>query len=66
MITSIGGIIGYIVNGNGKPEADETTKKFDQDKYKNVGFRVMQAIGEHASIGGFFSLSFCCFGSGPF
>ncbi|MFZ0391552.1 MAG: hypothetical protein WAN36_13920, partial [Calditrichia bacterium] len=39
------------VNGNGKGEAEET---FDSDKYKDFGFRLNQAVGEIASVGGFF------------
>jgi hypothetical protein len=46
-------IIGMVVNGNGKPEAEEN-RKFDQDKYKNFGVRVAQSISDFASIGGFY------------
>jgi hypothetical protein len=46
-------LVAYLVNGNGKGEADETTKKFDLDKYKNVGFRILQDLGGMASLGGF-------------
>lgn len=46
-------IIGMIVNGNGKDEAG-ADHKFDQDKYKNFGFRLSQGIGEFMSIGGYY------------
>ena len=46
-------IIGMVVNGNGKPEADEQLK-FDNDKFKNFGVRVNQAIGDFMSIGGYY------------
>ncbi|MBN1825553.1 MAG: hypothetical protein JW958_04740 [Candidatus Eisenbacteria bacterium] len=45
-------LVGMVVNGNGKPEADENLK-FDNDKFKNYGFRLAQGIGEYASVGGF-------------
>ncbi|MFH1679621.1 MAG: hypothetical protein ABIH26_03140 [Candidatus Eisenbacteria bacterium] len=45
-------LVAMVVNGNGKPEADES-KKFDNDKHKNFGFRALQGIGENLSIGGF-------------
>lgn len=45
-------IIAMVVNGNGKPEAVDG--KFDNDDYKNVGFRISQGIGNLLSIGGFF------------
>jgi hypothetical protein len=46
-------LIGMIVNGNGKQEAGGD-RKFDIDSKKNIGFRVNQAIGKIASIGGFY------------
>jgi hypothetical protein len=46
-------LVAMVVNGNGKDEAGDD-KKFDDDKYKNFGFRVRQAIGDFLSIGGFF------------
>jgi len=46
-------VVAMIVNGNGKDEAGED-KKFDDDKYKNFGFRISQGIGDWMSIGGFF------------
>lgn len=46
-------LVAMVVNGNGKDEAGED-KKFDDDKYKNFGFRVSQGIGDFLSIGGFF------------
>ena len=47
-------IIGFVVNGNGKDIADEETKKFDTNKYKNFGIRVNQGIGKIMSIGGYY------------
>lgn len=46
-------LVGFIVNGNGKRIADEETKKFDDDGFKNVGFRLLQSIGPYVSVGGF-------------
>ena len=46
-------LIGFVVNGNGKPEADANLK-FDSDGFKNVGFRLAQSIGGFASIGGYY------------
>jgi hypothetical protein len=46
-------ITGMVVNGNGKAEAG-ADKSFDQDNYKNIGFRVSQAVGDLFSIGGFY------------
>ena len=46
-------IIGMVVNGNGIPEANEE-HFFDQDKFKNFGFRLNQTITENLSLGGFF------------
>lgn len=46
-------IVGLVVNGNGKPEAD-ADGKFDQDKFKNFGFRVNQSIGSIASVGAYY------------
>jgi len=46
-------LIGFIVNGNGRAEAG-ANKKFDSDGLKNVGFRVSQALGDIASVGGYF------------
>ncbi len=47
------GVIGMVVNGNGKQEADVTTK-FDNDSFKNFGVRINQSIGDFMSIGGFY------------
>jgi hypothetical protein len=44
--------VGFIVNGNGKGEADEN-RKFDNDRFKNAGLRISQAVGEIASLGGY-------------
>lgn len=46
-------IIGLVVNGNGKGEAGED-QKFDDDSFKNFGFRVSQSIGDFMSIGGYY------------
>jgi len=46
-------LAGFVVNGNGKAVADEESRKFDNDKLKNYGFRLLQGIGEHVGIGGF-------------
>jgi hypothetical protein len=45
-------LVAMVVNGNGIPEAD-ANRVYDNDKYKNFGFRVTQGIGEIASVGGF-------------
>ena len=45
-------VVFMVVNGNGLEEAGDD-RKFDEDKYKNFGFRVSQAIGERLSLGGF-------------
>jgi len=45
-------LVAMVVNGNGKGEAG-ADKKFDDDKYKNFGFRVKQAIGDFLSLGVF-------------
>jgi hypothetical protein len=42
-------IIGQIVNGNGIPEAENG--KMDVDKFKNIGVRINQGIGDVGSIG---------------
>lgn len=46
-------IIGLVVNGNGKAEAGDD-RKFDDDAFKNFGFRVSQGIGGFMSIGGYY------------
>ncbi len=46
-------VIGMVVNGNGKGEAG-ADRKFDDDKYKNFGFRINQGVGKIGSIGGYF------------
>ncbi len=43
-------VVGFIVNGNGKPESGDN-RKFDQDKFKNWGLRINQGIGDFGSIG---------------
>jgi len=46
-------LIAMVVNGNGKAEAG-AEKKFDDDKFKNFGARISQAIGKYFSVGGFY------------
>ncbi len=46
-------LVGMVVNGNGIPNAG-MDKMFDDDKFKNVGLRVGQGIGENIGIGGFY------------
>lgn len=45
-------LVGMMVNGAGIGDAGED-RKFDDDKFKNYGLRINQAIGEIASIGAF-------------
>jgi hypothetical protein len=45
-------IVMMVVNGNGLADAGGD-RIYDDDKYKNAGFRVSQAIGERLSAGGF-------------
>ena len=45
-------LIATITNGNGVDEADEM-RRFDEDARKNVGLRLIQAVGEHISVGGY-------------
>ena len=50
------GLIGFICNGNGKPDAYEEadgSKKYDTDKYKNYGFKIAQDFCDYAS-GGYY------------
>jgi hypothetical protein len=47
-------LVGQIVNGSGIGAADEDTKKFDSDKYKNFGLRISQAVAEVLSAGAYF------------
>ncbi|GAB4332908.1 MAG: hypothetical protein Kow0037_10870 [Calditrichia bacterium] len=46
-------LTGFIVNGNGKGESG-TDHIFDDDSFKNFGFRVMQGVGKYVSVGGFY------------
>jgi hypothetical protein len=46
-------IVGQIVNGSGLREADETSRAFDSDKYKNFGFRFNQAVADVMSVGAY-------------
>lgn len=45
-------LIGMVVNGNGKPEAEDG--KLDQDNYKNVALRLNQGIADIVTVGGFY------------
>jgi hypothetical protein len=47
-------IVATFTNGNGKGMANEETKKFDNNNAKNIGLRVMQGIGDHITIGGYY------------
>jgi len=46
-------LVGLVVNGNGRAEAD-ANQKFDNDQYKNLGFRLSQGIGKFLSVGGYY------------
>ncbi|MBN1153535.1 hypothetical protein JXB12_01300 [candidate division KSB1 bacterium] len=46
-------LIAFVVNGNGKDEAGDDLK-FDNDDYKNFGFRISEGIGDFMSIGAYF------------
>ena len=46
-------LVAMVVNGNGIPEAGDN-KLFDNDKYKNVGLRAAQGIGENLGVGAFY------------
>lgn len=43
----------FIVNGNGRAAAG-ADKRMDRDNYKNLGFRVMQGIGESIGVGAYY------------
>ncbi|MEJ2544321.1 MAG: hypothetical protein P8Y99_09660 [Calditrichaceae bacterium] len=45
-------LVGMVVNGNGKPEAENGA--MDQDNHKSVALRVNQGILDFMSIGGFY------------
>ncbi len=47
------GLVGMLVNGNGKPDAGDD-RKYDTDKYKNYGFRAIQSVFEPLNVGYFF------------
>lgn len=47
------GLVGMLVNGNGKPDAGDD-RKYDSDKYKNYGFRVIQSVIDPLSVGYFY------------
>ena len=47
-------LVGFVVNGDGIGAADEDSRKFDNDDTKNFGFRILQGIGDIASIGAFY------------
>jgi hypothetical protein len=42
-----------VVNGNGKGPASEEKGKVDDNPAKNAGFRLLQAVGGHVTVGGF-------------
>jgi hypothetical protein len=44
------GLVGLVVNGNGKPEADEN-RHYDSDKYKNFGARIIQDVAGVMNVG---------------
>jgi hypothetical protein len=46
-------LVAMLVNGNGKGDAGQD-RIFDGDRHKNVGIRASQALGDQASVGGFF------------
>ncbi|MFZ5515043.1 MAG: hypothetical protein ACOY90_00285 [Candidatus Zhuqueibacterota bacterium] len=46
-------LVALAVNGNGKGEAGEDSK-FDDDAFKNFGFRVSQGIGKYLTVGGYY------------
>ncbi len=46
-------MVGMMVNGNGKREADDNNK-FDDDNNKNFGIRINQSVGGLFSVGGFY------------
>jgi hypothetical protein len=56
-------LVGMVVNGNGKDPAD-AGGNFDKDSDKNFGFRLLQGIGEHVSVGGFYYYGKEGFGAG--
>ena len=43
-----------MVNGNGKPAADDETRHFDDDTHKNWALRLYQALGDYGGIGGYY------------
>ena len=43
-------LVGMVVNGNGKPQADEN-RHYDQDKYKNFGVRALQTVTGFMDVG---------------
>ena len=47
------GLVGMVVNGNGKPDAG-SDRKFDTDNFKNFGARIIQSVGDPLSLGYFF------------
>ncbi len=47
------GLVGLVVNGNGKPDAGEN-RKYDNDKYKNYGFRAIQRVADPMNVGYYF------------
>jgi hypothetical protein len=45
------GLVAFVVNGNGKPDADEETRHYDTDKDKNFGLRISQDVAEPLRVG---------------
>lgn len=45
-------LMAMVVNGNGKPEAEDG--KMDHDNFKNFGFRINQNVADIFSVGGFY------------
>jgi len=44
------GLVGFVVNGNGKPDAD-AQRHYDSDKYKNFGGKITQDVGDFLGLG---------------
>ncbi len=46
-------VVGMLVNGNGKGPANDSTKSFDNNTFKNVVLRLKQNFGDRLSVGAF-------------
>lgn len=46
-------LVGLVVNGNGKPDADGN-RHYDQDKYKNFAVRALQNVTDFLNVGYYF------------